>query len=223
MATVLRALRAFGSDFAMPTNYNAIAGTELGRVCALSDGIFAIAMTLLVLDIHAPEAADIHSEGELAVALMRLAPTAATWLMSLMTLGIFWLGQQTQLSRLTAMNRNLAWLYFLFLAVITALPFSTRLLGSFFDYRIAFLIYYANILLAGVSLYIAWRYAERAELTDEKPPSERAEAIRRRIVRAQGFYAIGAMAGLVSPPLGVALIILIQINYAAAPRWTNWS
>ncbi len=207
----------------MATNYNAIAGADLGRVSALSDGIFAIAMTLLVLEIHAPEATDIRSEGELAAALMKLAPTAATWLMSLMTLGIFWLGQQTQLSRLTAMNRNLAWLHFLFLAVITALPFSTRLLAGFFDYRIAFLIYYANILFAGLSLYLAWAYAERAELTDEKPPGPNAEAIRRRIVRAQGLYAAGAVAGLVSTPLGVAFIILVQINYAVAPRWTNWS
>jgi uncharacterized membrane protein len=207
----------------MATNYNAISGSELGRVSALSDGIFAVAMTLLVLEIHAPEAADIHSESELATALIALAPRAATWLMSLMTLGIFWLGQQTQLARLTGMNRNLAWLHFLFLAVITLLPFSTRLLAGFFDYRIAFLVYYANILLCGATLYIAWRYAERVELTDEKPPGARSEAIRRRIVRAQALYAIGALAGLISAPLGVAIIILIQLNYAVAPRWTNWS
>jgi hypothetical protein len=43
-----------------------------------------------------------------------------------MTLGIFWLGQRTQLSRLTGMNRNLAWLHFLFLAVITALDATAR-------------------------------------------------------------------------------------------------
>ena len=207
----------------MPTNYNAIAGTELGRVCALSDGIFAIAMTLLVLEIHAPEAADIHSESQLAAALAKLAPIVATWLLSLTTLGIFWLGQQTQLSLLTRTNRNLAWLHFLFLAVITALPFSTRLLGAFFDYRLAFFIYYLNILLAGVTLYLAWRYAERAELTEEKPPGPIAAAVRRRIVRAQALYAVGAAAGLVSTPLGVALMILIQLNYAFAPRWTNWS
>jgi uncharacterized membrane protein len=207
----------------MPTNYNAIAGNELARVSALSDGIFAVAMTLLVLEIHAPEPGDIHGEGELAAALLALAPRAATWLMSLMTLGIFWLGQQTQLSRLTNMNRNLAWLHFLFLAVITILPFSTRLLAGFFDYRLAFLIYYANILLAGLSLYLAWGYAEKAGLSGEQPPGPESEAIRRRIRRAQGLYAIGALAGLVSVPLGVALIILIQINYAVGPRWTNWS
>ena len=154
---------------------------------------------------------------------MALAPRAATWAMSLMTLGIFWLGQQTQLSRLREMNRNLAWLHFLFLAVITILPFSTRLLASFFDFRLAFLIYYANILLAGATLYLAWSYAQKAGLTHEQPPGRESEAIRRRIRRAQALYAIGALAGLVSVPLGVALIILIQLNYAVAPRWTNWS
>ncbi len=184
----------------MATNYNAIAGTELGRVSALSDGIFAIAMTLLILDIHAPESADIHSEGELAAALVTLAPTAATWLMSVMTLGIFWLGQQTQLSQLASMNRNLSWLHFVFLAVITALPFSTRVLAGFFDYRLAFLVYYVNILLAGASLYVAWRYAERAGLTTEKsartscrgdPPADRARpgALRDRRARRPRQHA----------------------------------
>jgi uncharacterized membrane protein len=215
--------RRVGTFVAMTTNYNAIAGSELGRVSALSDGIFAFAMTVLVLEIRIPEPADIHSERELAAALIGLAPRAATWLLSLMTLGIFWTGQQTQLTRLTSMNRNLGWLHFVFLAVITALPFSTRLLAGFFDYRLAFLVYYANILLAGATLYIAWRYAERAGLTNENPPGPEADAIRRRIVRAQALYAIGALAGLVSTPLGVALIILIQLNYAIAPRWTDWS
>jgi uncharacterized membrane protein len=182
----------------MPAHYNALAGHELGRVSALSDGIFAVAMTLLVLEIHAPEPGDIHGEAELAAALLALAPRAATWLMSVTTLGIFWLGQQTQLARLTDMNRNLAWLHFVFLAVVTALPFSTRLLASFFDYRVAFLVYYLNILFCGASLYVAWRYAERAGLTDEKPPGPIGEAIRRRIRRAQALYAIAALAGLVS-------------------------
>jgi hypothetical protein len=63
-------------------------------------------------------------------------------------------------------------------------------------------------------------YAERAELTEEKPPGPIAEAIRRRIARARALHAGGAVAGT---PLGVAFIIPIQINYAVAPRWTNWT
>ena len=44
----------------MQTHYNTLAGEEVGRIAALSDGIFAIAATILVLDFHTPEAADIH-------------------------------------------------------------------------------------------------------------------------------------------------------------------
>ena len=53
----------------MPTNYNSLAGGDVGRIAALSDGIFAFAATVLVLDFHTPEAADIHSEAELLGAL----------------------------------------------------------------------------------------------------------------------------------------------------------
>jgi len=137
----------------MPKYYNAFAGGDVGRIEALSDGIFAFAATVLVLDFHTPETADVHSEAELLRALAASAPRLLPWLLSLVTLGIFWLGQQTQLSQLARSNRDLTWLHFLFLAVVTVLPFSTRLLADFLTYRSAFLIYWANIFLLGACLY----------------------------------------------------------------------
>jgi uncharacterized membrane protein len=98
------------------------------------------------------------------------------------------------------------------------LPFSTRLLADFFTYRAAFLIYWANIFLAGASLYATWVYAERAKLIREEAHADVSRAIRRRIVVAQSLYAVGALIGLISVPLGITLIILIQLNYAVAPR-----
>ncbi len=118
----------------MRTHYNTLAGGEVGRIAALSDGLFAIAATILVLDFHTPEPADIHSEAELLHALAASAPRLLPWLLSLITLGIFWLGQQTQLNQLERSNRDLTWLHFLFLAVVTVLPFSTRLLADFLTY-----------------------------------------------------------------------------------------
>ena len=123
----------------MQTHYNTLAGEEVGRIAALSDGIFAIAATILVLDFHTPEPADIHSEAELLRALAVSAPRLLPWLLSSLRLGIFWLGQQTQLSQLARSNRDLAWLHFLFLGIVTVLPFSTRLLADFLVYRTAFL------------------------------------------------------------------------------------
>jgi uncharacterized membrane protein len=202
----------------MPTHYNTLAGGEVARIAALSDGIFAFAATVLVLDFHAPEAADVHSEAALIGALAASAPRLAPWLLTLMTLGIFWLGQQTQLSLLARSNRDLTWLHFVFLGVVTVLPFSTRLLADFLTYRAAFLIYWLNIALLGAALYAAWSYAEWAKLIREEAHGEISRAVRRRIVVAQSLYAIGALVGLADVTFGIALILLIQLNYAIGPR-----
>ena len=202
----------------MQTHYNILAGGEVGRIAALSDGLFAIAATILVLDFHTPEPADIHSEAELLRALAASAQRLLPWLLSLVTLGIFWLGQQTQLNQLERSNRDLTWLHFLFLAVVTVLPFSTRLLADFLTFRTAFLVYWVNIGLLGACLYATWSYADRANLIREEAHAEVSRAVKRRIVVAQSLYAIGALAGLINVTLGITLILLIQLNYAIGPR-----
>ena len=98
-------------EFIVRSLYNRIAGQNLERLAALSDGVFAVAMTLLVLDLRAPAAEAIHSEQDLLAALLALAPRLVTYLMSFLTLGIFWLGQQTQLDRLARSDRDLAWIH----------------------------------------------------------------------------------------------------------------
>ena len=88
----------------MTTGYNQIAGQSAERLAALSDGVFAVAMTLLVLDLRAPAAEVIHSERDLWHALLPLAPRLLMYMMSFMTLGIFWVGQQTQLNHSAALQ-----------------------------------------------------------------------------------------------------------------------
>lgn len=92
----------------MRTLYNRIAGQSLERLAALSDGLFAIAMTLLILDIRVPDAGGIHSEAALCRAVAGLAPRFVMYLMSFLTLGIFWTGQQTQLNHFARADRDLA-------------------------------------------------------------------------------------------------------------------
>ncbi len=202
----------------MTSHYNLYAGGDVGRIEALSDGIFAFAATVLMLDFRAPDPADIHSEVELLSALIASAHRLMPWLLSLLTLGIFWVAQQTQLSQLARSNRDLTWLHLVFLAIITVLPFTTRLLADFFTYRAAFLIYWANIFLLGVAVYVTWAYSERAKLIRDDAPPELLGAFRRRVIIAQSLYAVGAIVGLVSVPLGLGFIILIQLNYALAPK-----
>src|SRR5581483_4802038 len=106
-------------------------------------------MTLLFLDIRLPTHETIHSEQELLGLLTSLLPHVLTWLMSVLTLGIFWVGHQTQLRQLKTSNRDYAWIQIAFLAVTTAVPFSTRLLGEFMEYRLALLVYWVNLFLMG--------------------------------------------------------------------------
>src|SRR6516225_5378819 len=109
--------------------YNELAGRNLGRLFALSDGIFAFALTLLVLDLRVPNPASIHSEGELWRSLLELSPRLIAFLMTFMTLGIFWVGQQTQLDQFVGTDRNLTWIQIAFLVSVCLMPFSTALLG----------------------------------------------------------------------------------------------
>lgn len=200
------------------TLYNRIAAQDLGRIAALSDGIFAFAATVLVLEIHIPDSVDIHSEAQLWAGLAALGPRIVTWLLSLMTLGIFWVGQQTQLNHIDHADRDLTWLHFVFLTFVTVLPFSTRLLAEFITYETAFLIYWLNILLCGISIFACVVYAERAGLVKADAPEHFTRAFRRRVITAQALYAIGAGIGLFSIPLGIGFIVLVQLNYAIAPR-----
>jgi uncharacterized membrane protein len=143
----------------MVNTYNQIAGQSAERLAALSDGIFAVAMTLLVLDLHAPVARVIHNEHDFLRALAALTPRLLLYMMSFLTLGIFWVGQQTQLNHLARSDRTLSWIHLAFLFAVTLTPFSTSLLAAFTAYRTALIEYWANILLLGAMLYFSWRYA----------------------------------------------------------------
>jgi uncharacterized membrane protein len=217
---MLGSLRTFRRNrrFRVTTRYNFIAGQSIERIAALSDGVFAVAMTLLVLDLHAPAEATIHGESELWQALLALAPKVLIYLMSFLTLGIFWVGQQAQIHYLDHGNRDLTWLQLGFLFGISLMPFSTSFMAEFIDYRVALLLYWANILFLGVMLYASWRYAQHAKLLKSELPVEIACAIERRILIAQAFYAFGALLCVVNTYWSLACIIIVQLYYVIAPR-----
>jgi len=206
----------------MRTYYNRIAGQSLERLAALSDGIFAVAMTLLVLDLRVPISTSsqlIASEQDLLTALGKLGPNILPYFMSFLTLGIFWVGQQTQLNNFTRSNRHLTWLNLVFLLAVTLTPFSTGLLAAFITFRLAIVVYWLNILLLGSMLFISWRYARHAQLLKDEVTQEIFAANQRRIVIAQSLYAFGALLCIINTYVSIGFIVLVQLNYAIAPRF----
>ncbi|PYT74761.1 MAG: hypothetical protein DMG39_01995 [Acidobacteria bacterium] len=202
----------------MKFSYNQIAGQSAERLAALSDGIFAVAMTLLLLELHTPTRELIHREGDLRHALAAFSPQLVVYLMSFITLGIFWVGQQTQLNYLARSDRDLTWIHLAFLFAVTIMPFSTRLLNEFLRYRTALLAYWANILVLGLTLYWSWGYATRAGLVREDIPRHVPPAICRRILIAQSLYACGALLSVLNTYWSIGFIVLVQLHYAIGLR-----
>lgn len=199
-------------------SYNHIAGRSLERIAAISDGIFAVAMTLLVLDLKTPVVEAIHSNAGLFHALFAMYPQFVSYLLSFLTLGIFWMGQQAQLSFVQHSDRSYSWLHLGFLCAISFLPFSTRLLSEFFAYRAAILVYWLNIFILGSLIFSSWVYAARHGLLKEEVTDEMRRAFERRVIVAQTLYAGGALLCFIDNRLAIGVIVLLQLNYVFAPR-----
>jgi uncharacterized membrane protein len=135
-----------------------------------------------------------------------------------MTLVIFWTGQQAQLNAFSRSDRNLSWMHLAFLFAVSLMPFSTRLLAEYISYRSVLFAYWGNIFLLGLALFASWRYATRAGLLQEEITHDRQCAVERRIVVAQGLYAFGALLCVFNTYVSIGFIILVQLNFALAPR-----
>ncbi len=132
------------------TSYNQLAGQKVQRIEAISDGVFAIAMTLLILDIKVPLPEGIHTESQLWSAFLSLAPRLLSYLLGFMTLGIFWTGHSTQYSFIEKSDRHLNWLSLFFLLFVSLLPFTTAFLSEYIDFKFSIALYWLNIFLLGV-------------------------------------------------------------------------
>ena len=105
--------------------YNQISGQNIQRIEALSDGVFAIALTLLVLDIRVPVKEHVVYEKDLIIEFGKLTPKLLTYFLSFMTLGIFWTAHSSQFHFIEKSDRNFNWINLSFLVFVTIMPFTT--------------------------------------------------------------------------------------------------
>jgi len=197
--------------------YNELAGSSLGRLEAISDGIFAVGMTLLVLGLAVPATNLVKTEADLLGQLAPRVPALITYFMSFLTLGIFWVGQQTQLSQAERANRTYTWIHLIFLLSVTLVPFSTQLLAHFHWSRIAMAIYWLNILVMGFALLVGAEYGARAGLFPEAQVATLLRLVRRRVYWAQALYLAAVLLSVFDTHWSIAMIVAIQLNFALAP------
>jgi uncharacterized membrane protein len=204
----------------MSEPYNRFTGQSLEHLTALSDGLFAVAMTLLVLDLRVPvsTAATAYSEHGLWRALLAMGPSFAAYLLSFTMLGTFWLAQHTLLGILGRCDRTLSWISLGFLFVVSLLPFSAALLAHYVHLRLAVGVYWLNILLLGAGLEAAARYGRTLVPGDDQQARARLTTFRRRILLAQALYALAALICLISTTASVIALALVQLYFIVSPR-----
>jgi uncharacterized membrane protein len=196
--------------------YNRFAGGDRERVGALSDGVFAVAMTLLVLDLRVPVGAA-HNDRQLWDSLRELGPGFAAYLLSFTMLGTFWLAQHALLSLASRTDRTLTWLQIGFLVFVSLLPFTASLLAEHLTVRLAVGVYWLDLLLLGLGLAASCRHLRRSGLVDSAD-AERLVIFRRRIAAAQVGYGLAALVCLLDTYASVAALAAVQLYFIVSPR-----
>jgi uncharacterized membrane protein len=127
------------------------------RVEALSDGIFSVAMTLLVLDIKLPEGLEFASNADMLKHFASVGEAFGTYVVSFLVLAMFWIAQNYQFRYVKYLDRTLLWTNIAFLLLTTTVPFTTNLIATHANLSLSVVLYAANLLLLGVTLLVHQR------------------------------------------------------------------
>ena len=130
---------------------------ELDRLIFFSDAVFAIVMTLLVLDIRVPDVPSDRAQ-EVPGLVFELWPKIFSYLLSFLVIGLYWIGHHQTFRYVRSYDRTLLWLNLLFLLSISFIPFPTDLLGEYGGLRFAVIFYAASLGLARLLLALVWWY-----------------------------------------------------------------
>jgi uncharacterized membrane protein len=126
------------------------------RVLALSDGVFAIIITLLVLAVHVPELTQGHSLNE---ALAELRPSLTAFVISFILAGMYWVAHRDLFALIRRTDRGLVWLNILYLLPLCLLPFGAGLIGRYEHESVALRIYGLLLVAIAVMRAVIWLYA----------------------------------------------------------------
>lgn len=141
-------------------------GINARRIETLVDGIFAIAMTLLVLGITVPSVTN-PTEASIYQALYDLLPNFYSYFISFILLAVFWRINHLQFNRIKRADGTLLWIIILWLLFVALVPFSAYFVGEYGNFQIPNIFFDINLFFLGFLLFLNWRHAINQGLMDE--------------------------------------------------------
>jgi uncharacterized membrane protein len=183
-----------------------------GRLVAFSDGVFAITVTLLVLEIRPPT-----DYSKLLHGLVALWPSYLAYVLTFFFIGQVWANHHVMFDHIRVADRVILLLNTLLLMIVAFLPFATSVLAGALRSRhglgTAVVFYGITFDATALTFNAIWQYARRHRLLSETLDPAGARAIGRRFQLALAWLTTGALLGLPIPVLGVAVIAAFNIYY----------
>ena len=195
-----------------------------GRLETLTDGVFAIIMTILVFNISVPElilsTEGEHAEERLSNKLASLWPDILAYIISFTTLAVYWVTHHRIFRWILYVDRPLIWINISFLMTIGIIPFSTTLLTQYLDQQISIFAYSFNAILAGVIVFALYFYAKQHPVLVDK--TVQALIVRRsgrRIIVTTLTYSVAILFSFTYLPASWFLLILVLIPELIPDRY----
>jgi uncharacterized membrane protein len=187
---------------------------EPSRLIALSDGVFAIIMTLLVLEIHVPDLADGQS---LEDALREVRPSFVAFLISFVVVAISWAGHRDLFAHVRRVDRALVWLNLLYLLPLSLVPFGAALLARYEDETVSLQLYgFMLMAIAGARLWV-WHYATGRPYLLFAPLDAESRRSGMAIAGAPALgYGLAIVLAEYSPTLALLVFVLLPAGYFVA-------
>jgi uncharacterized membrane protein len=183
------------------------------RTEGISDGVFAVSLTLLILDVRPPEG----SASQLVHGLVMIAPRLGTFALSFAIVAYYWLVHHLIFASVRVVKVALIWTNMLFLFTVAVLPFSTAVLGRYPLVPVALAIYGVNLVACTSTLAAVWFVADRANVTETLMISQR-----HYIVRRFAFQLILAVLGVacafLAPALALSIFVALPIVFSVTYR-----
>jgi uncharacterized membrane protein len=195
--------------------------SQTARLEAFSDGVFAIAITLLIIEIHVP--AREHAE-TLGHELLRIWPSYLGYLTSFLTIGVMWINHHHVFELIARVDRTMLLLNTLLLMLIAFVPFPTAVLAQFIETggaRAAAVLYGGTLTLTAMTYFAWWRYASAGRrLIGDEVPDEMVSDITRAYTPGTLLYGGAALVAFLQPWVSAALYLGIAVFYALPlSRW----
>ena len=187
-----------------------------GRLEALTDGVFAIIMTILVFNVVVPELI-LFTEGDfaserLSAKFADLWPDFLAYVISFSTLGAFWVAHHRVFRWILYVNRPLIWINISFLMVIGLVPFSTTLLTQYMHSQNSIFVFSFNAILAGLLIYAIYYYVKRnTELVDKSVQALIEKSSSRRVLATVLTYSVSIIFSFIYLPVSMFLLLLVLV------------